>query len=344
MLNEKLINAVALKGPTTAYEEVIEIANKLKEEESMKKVIKKVQKVERVRINRSVNGVNIDTTNANISSNRPWEGLQPGTNEWMLCWKANPSMQNDMIAYKDKYEEEHMKKRVVKRVQIKRDLGSTDRAEVEKRKRDEEKQKIEEFIKRNGVTKVGHGQAEAVVEPVSYTYEDIQNMKRASLIKVIRSDEDLRDVIDDIADMEDDELREAICEALELEPSEVDDEIPIQKEEPMKKAVRVVKPVQKAKEEEVMTKDNPFLNGETFFNYATELPENIKTLKQLREYLLEDHEGKCKLVEFKHGQFRVYNNKRVTNSGREALLCPKVVGSGEVVPTYRSNARSKIVK
>src|SRR5690606_37685824 len=37
---------------------------------------------------------------------KPYEGLQPGTEEWMACWRRYPELQQEMLEYKQRLEEE----------------------------------------------------------------------------------------------------------------------------------------------------------------------------------------------------------------------------------------------
>lgn len=37
---------------------------------------------------------------------KPYEGLQPGTKAWMACWKKHPELQQEMLEYKQRLEEE----------------------------------------------------------------------------------------------------------------------------------------------------------------------------------------------------------------------------------------------
>src|SRR5690606_21370203 len=37
---------------------------------------------------------------------KPYEGLQPGTGEWMDCWRKNPELQQEMLEYKKRLKEE----------------------------------------------------------------------------------------------------------------------------------------------------------------------------------------------------------------------------------------------
>src|SRR5690606_997542 len=37
---------------------------------------------------------------------KPYEGLQPGTEDWMDCWREHPELQQEMLEYKKRLKEE----------------------------------------------------------------------------------------------------------------------------------------------------------------------------------------------------------------------------------------------
>jgi hypothetical protein len=117
------------------------------------------------------------------------------------------------------------------------------------------------------------------------------------------------------------------------------DDTPKRKEKPMKRSV-VKKTTKKSHKKEVMrTVNKPFgAEGRTFDNYAIELPDDVKSIKQLKQWLRDE---KRTIIEFKDDELRAYAPERVTASGRVAKVTVKKQGARQIV-TYRSNKNSRI--
>ena len=119
---------------------------------------------------------------------------------------------------------------------------------------------------------------------------------------------------------------------------------PIKEAVQMKKKIIVKKPVVETTttKEVIRTKGQAFgSEGRMFDMYAVPLPEDIKTLKQLKDFL---RETKGDVIEFRDGELRVYNvDERITSSGRVAKRCLKKCGD-KIRTTFRSNVNSRVVE
>jgi hypothetical protein len=113
-----------------------------------------------------------------------YDGMKPGTAEWMECWKKNPKLQKEMLEYKKNYKEVKIMKRVEKVVVTKDRVGVRKGAT-----KDDEKKAIEEFIRLKGAEKVTATRTPARGEekPVSKT--------KAVLIKNKAAQKQIKEVV-----------------------------------------------------------------------------------------------------------------------------------------------------
>lgn len=266
---------------------------------------------------------------------KPWEGLTPGTKAWMKVWKEHPECQREMSNYTlTKGEdtmadiEEERKKREIERKAVERYVREhgvqTKRGRGEEEDDDDPEEEEERPPKRNHRAVIIKKEVEMEEEDV--TAEEIMSMSRRTLIKFA----DLNKVdVDDLDEYDDlDELKKAVIDWL-IENDYLEEETP-----KPKKIVR-------SRKEEVMnmTRKTPFDGPRTFDVHAVALPIDVKTVKQLKEWMREDNRT---IIEFKDGKLKAYNPTRVTASGRVAKVTVKKQGNNHIV-SYRSNKNSRVV-
>jgi hypothetical protein len=240
---------------------------------------------------------------------KPYKDLIPGTPDWMACWREYPKLQKEMVEYQKEYIKERQK--VLER--RKRLGGKTEEeiirenAKKEKEKRDKE---IADYVAEHGVQKRrSSGQGQYVVED---------------------DDDDDEEEYQDVDDDNDEDEEETV------KPKKTKKEV-----KTVKEAKKTVKPEKSHKREVMRTVNKPFgAEGRTFDLYAVSIPDSVKSLPQLKAWLMKE---KRTIIEFKDGELKAYEPYRATESGRKAKACIKKQGSRHLV-TYRSNKNSALVE
>lgn len=121
-----------------------------------------------------------------------------------------------------------------------------------------------------------------------------------------------------------------------------EDEETIERKPTKKATLKVVKNKAAKSAREVMNVSKAFgADGRTIDLYAEDLPSNIQTVKQLIKYLRESGHRIIEL-DTRSNVLRVYNNTRVTESGRVAKVTAHKRAK-DIHVSYRSNKGSKTV-
>jgi hypothetical protein len=253
---------------------------------------------------------------------KPWEGLEPGTNDWKTCWRENPTRQSqdEMLEYQKvwivkrqaKLNDGKKRKRLLSDVEIIK--------EAKRVKEEEDAKLLAAFIKKHGTQKRRSGGGQLWVD------DDDDNDIEAD---------------DDDSEYDDDDDEEEIVS--KIKATKKDRKLVKElKKMPKKEVERFIKETKKTQKKEVMRTVNKAFgaDGRTFDLYAVSIPDNVKSISQLKNWLMSE---KRTIVEFKDGELRAYTPERVTSSGRVAKVTVKKQGGRQIV-TYRSNKNSKITQ
>jgi hypothetical protein len=255
--------------------------------------------------------------NKNVTKKPPYEDMKPGSFEWIECWKKFPGLQKGMIKYAEEIKSTLTKK---ERIQMKKRNEVPVETKLEQKKRDEERKKIEAFVRENGVAKRRGGKGQEI-EDDDDDFEDEEEV----VVPVKKT------------------VKKAVKETPVVKKSNKKEVVPVKKAVKVVEEVKSNKKIVKSKKEEVIMKTigRPFgADGETFDLYAEEVPTEIKTISQLKKWLIDNRRN---ILEYKKGKLKAYQPERVTNTGRVAKVTVKKCGSKNAV-TYRSNRNSKVVE